>query len=94
MAPTPHSMVKMMPSPRFMKSHLPVHLLPADILTKKAKIVYVARNPKDVAVSFFHMHRWQAMLPKYESWDKYIEDFIAGKGKHVKRIFCAPDCMQ
>ena len=80
MEPTPNNIMKMMPSPRFLKSHLPVHLLPPDILTKKAKIVYVARNPKDMAVSFFNFHQWQIKLPKYDSWDKFFDDFMAGKG--------------
>ncbi|CAL8072370.1 unnamed protein product [Orchesella dallaii] len=45
-------------SPRFVQSHLPWSLLPKQIRTgeKKPKIIYVARNPKDVCVSFYH-HR-------------------------------------
>lgn len=45
------------PSPRIIKSHLPVHLLPTGIWTVKPKIIYIARNPKDTAISFYHMHR-------------------------------------
>ncbi|XP_014225888.1 estrogen sulfotransferase, testis isoform-like [Trichogramma pretiosum] len=42
--------------PRFIKSHNPLNLLPNDIRdgAKKPKIIYVARNPKDVCVSFYH----------------------------------------
>ena len=32
--------------PRFIKTHLPLSLLPDDLL-EKAKVIYVARNPKD-----------------------------------------------
>ncbi|GAB0093897.1 hypothetical protein DMENIID0001_090880 [Sergentomyia squamirostris] len=46
--------LKKMPSPRFIKSHLPAHLLPPQIWTVKPKIVYVARNAKDTAISWFH----------------------------------------
>ncbi|XP_072044653.1 LOW QUALITY PROTEIN: sulfotransferase 1C4-like [Amphiura filiformis] len=76
---SPLSMSRILPSPRLLKSHLPFQLLPPDIMKKKAKIVYVARNPKDLAVSLFNFHKWQPMLPKYSSWDKYFDDFMAGK---------------
>ncbi|XP_031617061.1 sulfotransferase 1 family member D1-like [Contarinia nasturtii] len=45
------------PSPRVIQSHLPPHLLPVELWTVRPKIIYMARNPKDVAVSFFHMSR-------------------------------------
>ena len=42
-------------SPRILNTHHPPHLLPKDIKeNKKAKIVYIYRNPKDVAVSAYH----------------------------------------
>lgn len=43
------------PSPRIIKSHLPAHLLPVDLWTVRPKIIYMARNPKDVAISLYHM---------------------------------------
>ena len=48
-------------SPRVLNTHHPPHLLPKDIKEKKnVKIVYIYRNPKDVAVSAFH-HFTKAM---------------------------------
>ncbi|XP_023245064.1 sulfotransferase 1 family member D1-like [Copidosoma floridanum] len=44
-------------SPRYIKSHLPLDLLPNQILKKNPKIIYVARNPKDMCVSFYHYCR-------------------------------------
>ncbi|XP_071445167.1 luciferin sulfotransferase-like [Hetaerina americana] len=41
-------------SPRFIKTHLPWDLLPEQLKSKKPKIVYIARNPKDSCVSYFH----------------------------------------
>lgn len=42
-----------LPSPRFIKSHLPLQLLPTELDTVKPKIIYTARNPKDLCVSFY-----------------------------------------
>ncbi|XP_063979031.1 luciferin sulfotransferase [Diachasmimorpha longicaudata] len=46
--------VEKMQRPRYIKSHLPWELLPQEISKKKPKIIYVARNPKDTCVSFYH----------------------------------------
>ncbi|XP_055694684.1 luciferin sulfotransferase [Lutzomyia longipalpis] len=42
---------------RFIKTHFPFSLLPPSVLKSGAKIIYVARNPRDVAVSFYHLNR-------------------------------------
>ncbi|XP_028167047.1 estrogen sulfotransferase-like isoform X1 [Ostrinia furnacalis] len=47
-----YKMVEALPSPRFVKSHLPLSLLPLGLL--RARVVYVARDPRDVAVSYYH----------------------------------------
>ncbi|XP_003704743.2 sulfotransferase 2 [Megachile rotundata] len=46
-----------MPRTRYVKTHLPLELLPQQIHRKKPKIIYVARNPKDTCVSFYHYCR-------------------------------------
>uniref|UniRef100_A0A336K653 CSON012871 protein n=1 Tax=Culicoides sonorensis TaxID=179676 RepID=A0A336K653_CULSO len=43
-----------MARPRFIKSHLPICFLPDQLWSKAAKIIYVAREPKDAAVSYYH----------------------------------------
>ncbi|CAL1686316.1 unnamed protein product [Lasius platythorax] len=43
-----------MPRPRYIKSHLPWDLLPRQLREKKPKIMYVARDPKDTCVSYYH----------------------------------------
>lgn len=49
------SVADSVPHRRLIRSHLPVNLLPTDLLSVDGpKIVYVARNPKDVAISAYH----------------------------------------
>ena len=64
---------------RVIKSHLPMCLAPPDLLGT-AKIIYVARNPKDVAVSAFHYHDNQRQFwGKIEQgFDDYADCFRQG----------------
>lgn len=58
-----------MARPRIIKSHLPLWVLPDDLF-KKAKVIFVAREPKDQAVSWFYHH-------KLSSPDLDFERFIS-----------------
>ena len=40
---------------RFIKTHLPIELLPSEI--SKAKVLFIHRNPKDVLVSYYYFAR-------------------------------------
>ncbi|XP_063242492.1 luciferin sulfotransferase-like [Bacillus rossius redtenbacheri] len=62
-------------SPRIFKTHLPKQMLPKDVWVKKPKIIYISRNPKDAAVSYYHHHRlWNG----YEgSMEEFMEAFLA-----------------
>ncbi|XP_059155025.1 sulfotransferase 1C4-like [Physella acuta] len=46
-----------MPSPRLIVTHVPFRYLPKQALEKKIKIIRLDRNPKDVLVSFYNLHR-------------------------------------
>ncbi|XP_025227244.1 sulfotransferase 1A3 [Theropithecus gelada] len=77
--PSGMEMLKDTPAPRLIKSHLPLALLPQTLLDQKVKVVYVARNPKDVAVSYYHFHRMEKTHPEPGTWDSFLEKFMAGE---------------
>uniref|UniRef100_A0A8B9ZIL5 Sulfotransferase n=1 Tax=Anas platyrhynchos TaxID=8839 RepID=A0A8B9ZIL5_ANAPL len=67
------------PSPRLVKTHLPVQLLPASFQEKGCKMIYVGRNAKDVAVSYYHFDLMNNLHPHPGTWDQYLEEFMAGR---------------
>lgn len=44
------------------------------------QVVYVARNAKDVAVSFYHFYRMAKVHPDPGTWGSFLEKFMAGEG--------------
>ncbi|XP_055693944.1 luciferin sulfotransferase-like [Lutzomyia longipalpis] len=63
-------------SPRFIKSHLPAPLLPKQLWTVRPKIIYVSRNPKDAAISFYHHYR--NIQHSRVSLQDFLELYISG----------------
>ena len=74
------------PSPRTLKSHLPYNLMPGGPPnTTTAKYIYIARNPKDVCVSFWYFNKAQIQKLTSEDlslvpWDSFCTDFSEVKG--------------
>ncbi|KAM7021580.1 sulfotransferase 1B1-like isoform 1-T2 [Passerculus sandwichensis] len=68
-----------MPSPRVVKTHLPTHILPKSFWENRCKMVYVGRNAKDVAVSYYHFDLMNKFLPDPGTWAEYLEKFMAGR---------------
>lgn len=71
-------MLKNMPRPRLIKTHLPLQFLPDQFWIVNPKIVYVYRQPKDVAVSYYHHSK---LLFHYlggikEFVDCFVNDFV------------------
>lgn len=69
-----------------MKSHLPIALLPDQLWIVKPKIIYVTRNPKDVAVSYCHHQK--GFFNYTGDVDDYAELIMDGDGiyRYVKYI--------
>ncbi|XP_075035066.1 sulfotransferase 1 family member D1-like [Mixophyes fleayi] len=76
--------------PRVIKTHLPVSVLPVSFWEKNCKVIYVARNAKDVAVSYYHFYRMAYRHPEPGTWDEFLNSFMEGKvafgswSSHVK----------
>ncbi|XP_062055214.1 sulfotransferase 1 family member D1 [Lepus europaeus] len=68
-----------MQSPRLVKTHLPVDLLPSSFWKNDCKMVYMARNAKDVAVSYYYFYQMAKMHPDPGTWEEFLEKFMAGK---------------
>ncbi|XP_066499516.1 cytosolic sulfotransferase 3-like [Hoplias malabaricus] len=66
-------------TPRLIKCHLPVQLVPKSFWEQNCKIVYVARNAKDSAVSYYHFSRMNFIAPEPGDWNTYLQKFMNGK---------------
>ncbi|XP_069131884.1 sulfotransferase 1B1-like isoform X2 [Argopecten irradians] len=57
-------------SPRVFNTHLPYHLLPTEARRNGGRIIFIQRNPKDVAVSYFNMlsKKRQAFAGDFNDW--------------------------
>ncbi|KAM4697358.1 sulfotransferase 1A1-like [Rhinophrynus dorsalis] len=66
-------------SPRVIKSHLHVELLPNSFWEKNVKVIYIARNAKDVAVSYYHFYRMAIVHPDPGTFEEFLNTFMEGK---------------
>ncbi|KAJ8314014.1 hypothetical protein KUTeg_008575 [Tegillarca granosa] len=68
------------PSPRIYTSHMPLHFLPRQ-LAEKGRIICVFRNPKDLAVSFYHLMQKINIAEFDGSFDEFLKLFYNGDRK-------------
>ncbi|CAL4066230.1 unnamed protein product [Meganyctiphanes norvegica] len=72
----PHILItEVLPEPRTIKTHLPFSLFSPELLNT-AKVVFVARNPKDVIVSFHHHMRLFKGHGYKGSFEDYVKYFV------------------
>ena len=79
--------LKAQTSKRFIKTHLPFNLMPKNIKEVGAKVVYVARNPKDVVASYYH---FQKVNPHYRftgDFGSFLQYFMDDLGEFKSDIF-------
>lgn len=73
---------------RFIKTHLPFSLMPPSVMNERAKIIYVARNPKDVIVSYYHLsrlYRTTGYVNDFNQFWEYFENDLGEYGLWPKR---------
>ncbi|XP_029946054.1 amine sulfotransferase-like [Salarias fasciatus] len=66
------------PSPRLFSTHLLPALMPPGLKDKKAKIIYVMRNPKDNITSFYHFSSEFTDLDTPDNFEGYLEQYLKG----------------
>ena len=78
--------IKTMPSPRVLKTHFTYDAITKDASKNtKCKYVYIARNPKDVAVSYFTFVTARRSLNGFNGpWEFYAKLFIEGNGELLR----------
>ncbi|KAG5450394.1 Sulfotransferase 1E1 [Clonorchis sinensis] len=84
--------------PRIIKTHLPFTFLPEEVqLGKAARLIYIVRDPRDVAVSYYHFARCfiPAGYRNKEGFQGFVERFLQDKlpyspwTEHVKGYLMA-----
>lgn len=71
---------------RFIKTHLPIQLMPRNIREVGAKVVYVARNPKDVAVSYFYFQS-DTSFGYRGDFETYVQYFMDDLSKSMSQWY-------
>ena len=71
--------VRTLPSPRLISSHLTYDVIPKG---EGCKYIYIARNPKDVAVSYYEFMKAFGPSGGYNGpWEFFARIFAEGKGR-------------
>ncbi|XP_046542813.1 sulfotransferase 1C4-like [Haliotis rubra] len=72
--------IEAVPQPRVFNTHLPLRMLPKQVVEKKIKCIQIMRNPKDVCVSFFNHLRDVTPPANYEGdFVEFTEAFLSEK---------------
>uniref|UniRef100_A0A3P8YUD4 Sulfotransferase n=1 Tax=Esox lucius TaxID=8010 RepID=A0A3P8YUD4_ESOLU len=66
-------------SPRLIKSHLPYRFLPTAMHNGESKVIYMARNPKDLVVSYYQFHRSLRTMSYRGTFQEFCRRFMNDK---------------
>ncbi|XP_076452248.1 sulfotransferase 1B1-like, partial [Babylonia areolata] len=74
----PMDMLDELPSPRVLATHMPFSRVPRDFLLEGCKMIWVVRNPWDVAVSYFNFMTKMKIFGYEGQWHGFFELFLDG----------------
>ena len=78
-SPDSKPVIELLPSPRLLSSHLPYDVIPkGKDDTTTCKYIYIARNPKDVAVSHYHFLLFFPEMGEF-TYDLCVKLFLQGR---------------
>jgi len=66
------------PDPRLIKTHLPCTLVNPDVF-KISKAIYLARDPRDVMVSFYHFSNLIKNTKYKGTLEEFVDDYMDGR---------------
>lgn len=64
---------------RFIKTHLPIGLLPSSFESSNAKLIYIARNPRDTAISYFYFMQLLTQSSFQGPLSSFVDMFLSDK---------------
>jgi hypothetical protein len=64
--------LRSLPRPRLLKSHEPFH-------PNYPRVIYIVRDPRDVAVSFYHHNVKAGIIPDEYPMDEFVPGFVAAR---------------
>uniref|UniRef100_A0A0P4WJ54 Sulfotransferase domain-containing protein n=1 Tax=Scylla olivacea TaxID=85551 RepID=A0A0P4WJ54_SCYOL len=67
---------------RFIKTHLPISLLPTSFENSGAKLIYIARNPRDTAISYFYFMQLLTQCDYQGTLSSFIDMFLSDKAMY------------
>ena len=88
-----HKMFESFPAPRVFKTHLPYDLVPKPVdQACKPRHIYVMRNPKDTAVSWYYHYLKLMTLEAKPTWNEFFESFLTGEGMLSEEYSHSTNC--
>jgi len=52
----------------------------------REKVIYIARNAKDVSVSYYHFYRMMSMVKYHGNFTDFCKLFTSGRGNRLHKL--------